>query len=110
MTARINEIADLIRPYVEKDENVTLEAFELGLVGSAPGAVSGRAAWAVGGNFIGLGYFVEQRTASIAAQLSGERVASRADGSGNGGTAGFGAPGGMGPGQGANPARPGGAR
>ncbi len=98
MTARINQIADLIRPYVEKDENVSLEQFEQGLTEDLSGETR---TWAMGGMFIGLAYFVENRTASMAAQLSGEREASKGDGSGNGGTVGPGGPGG-GPGMGGN--------
>ncbi len=98
MTTRINEIADLIRPYVEKDDGVSLEQFEQGLKENLSGQTR---AWAMGGMFVGLAYFVENRVASIAAQLSGEREASKGDGSGNSGTVGPGGPGG-GPGMGGN--------
>lgn len=96
MTERIDEIAAVIRPYVENDENVSLVEFERGLtsdITSGSGPVGGRA-WAVGGSFIGLVHFVEQRTASITAQLSGTRMACEGDGSGNGGIIGVGGPGG----------------
>ncbi len=91
MTARIAEIADLIRPYVEKDDSVSLEQFEQGLTENLAG--DGRT-WNRGGNFIGLTYFVEARVASITAQLSGEQPASNGDGSGNGGSSGLGGMGG----------------
>jgi spore coat protein CotH len=91
MTFRINEIADLIRPYVEKDGNVSLGQFEQGLTENLTN--DGRT-WNMGGSFIGLAYFVEERTASIAAQLSGEQPASNGDGSGNGGSVGIGGMGG----------------
>jgi spore coat protein CotH len=75
MTARIHEIADLIRPYVEKDTNMffTPEDFEKGLTQSLSSA--GSPMQSGGGKFIGLAYFVEERTASITAQLSGESPA-----------------------------------
>ncbi|MBN1319858.1 MAG: CotH kinase family protein [Thermoleophilia bacterium] len=92
MDARIEEIAGVIRPYVEKDRHVSLQRFEEGLnehlAGHSP-------SWAMGGVFIGLRHFVEQRCASIAAQLSGEREASHGDGSGNRGGFIIGGPGGM---------------
>ena len=104
MTARINEIADLIRPYVEKDGDISLEQFEQGLTEDLSGDTR---AWAMGGNFVGLTYFVEARVASIAAQLAGEQKSSNGDGSGNGGSVGLGGPGG-GAGMGGNQIRPGG--
>jgi spore coat protein CotH len=85
MNARIHEIADLIRPYVAADTTKfsSTEVFEQGLTvtpsASNMGVTSG------GGRFIGLLYFVEQRTASIAAQLDGLLPAASGDGSGNGG-------------------------
>ncbi|MFH0915182.1 MAG: CotH kinase family protein [bacterium] len=90
MTARINEIAALIRPYVQADDNLffSLDAFEQGLtedVSSNVGSIR-----TMGGSFIGLTTFVAERTASISAQLSGERVAGKGDGSGNGGRKGIG--------------------
>jgi hypothetical protein len=91
MTSRIREVADLIRPYVEKDASVSLEQFEQGLTGNL--ASDGRT-WNMGGTFIGLTYFVEARVASITAQLNGERAASNGDGSGNGGSSGLGGMGG----------------
>ena len=92
MDARIEEIAGLIRPYVAKDRHVSLKRFEEGLdehlAGHAP-------SWAMGGVFIGLRHFVEERCASINAQLSGERQASYGDGSGNRGGFIIGGPGGV---------------
>lgn len=89
MTARSNEIADVIRPYVEKDDRkfYTSAEFEQGLTQSLSNAQVDRRA--MGGSFIGLAYFVQQRVASIAAQLSGESPASMSDGSGNGGAKGL---------------------
>ena len=94
MNNRIDQIADLIRPYVEKDTHMffSLEDFERGLTESlttkADGIPQGPE------RFIGLKYFVQKRTASILAQLSGALPASKGDGSGNGGVRGMG--GGMG--------------
>jgi hypothetical protein len=87
MTARINEIAVLIRPYVEQDDHklTTTEAFEQGL---SDGPLSGGGPF-FGGIFIGLGRFVSERNASIAAQLAGTSPASNGDGSGNGGVRGL---------------------
>jgi hypothetical protein len=95
MTARINEIAALIRPYVQNDSKLFFSAdyFEQGLTSNLDSAAARMQSG--GGKFIGLTYFVEQRTASIAAQLSGERPAGSADGSGNGGGAGLAAFAGM---------------
>ncbi len=93
MTARIDEIASLIRPYVMADDNLffSFEDFEQGLTQDlTSGAANARTP---GGAFVGLITFVEERTASIAAQLSGEQAASKGDGSGNGGSRG---PGGIG--------------
>jgi spore coat protein CotH len=99
MTARINQIADLIRPYVEKDDNMlfTVEDFERGLTEDlAPSSTTSQRN--MGGRFIGLTYFVTERTASIAAQLGGAQAASKGDGSGNGGSVGLGGIGGAGQG------------
>jgi spore coat protein CotH len=89
MTARINEIAALIRPYVQNDPKLFFSAdyFEQGLTSNLDSGAARMQSG--GGKFIGLTYFVEQRTASIAAQLSGERPAGSGDGSGNGGGAGL---------------------
>ena len=90
MTARINEIASLIRPYVQADDNLffSLEAFDQGLtedLSADAGSIR-----TMGGTFIGLATFVAERTASISAQLSGERASGTGDGSGNGGAKGLG--------------------
>jgi spore coat protein CotH len=94
MTARINEIAGVIRPYVQKDDNLlfSVEAFEQGLTSNLT-ASTGATGNRMGGTFIGLTRFVQARTASIAAQLAGTQASSAGDGSGNGGSIG---PGGMG--------------
>jgi spore coat protein CotH len=93
MTARIDEIASLIRPYVRADDNLffSFEEFEQGLTEDLTSNAAN--ARTPGGAFIGLVTFVEERTTSIAAQLSGEQAASKSDGSGNGGSKG---PGGIG--------------
>ncbi len=85
MTARVHEIADLIRPWVVQDtaKLTSTAAFEGGLSASASSAASSVVSG--GGRFINLLYFVEQRTASIAAQLNGESPAGSGNGSGNGG-------------------------
>ena len=93
MTKRINEIADLVRPYVEKDtaKFFTTADFEAGLTQSL--SATGGVMQSGGGKFIGLMYFVEARTASIAAQLSGALPSGSGNGGGNGGgkgLAGFG--------------------
>jgi spore coat protein CotH len=69
MSARIREIATLILPAVAQTQgtDLTLDHFERGL-----------------------NRFVEARTESIAAQLSGRSPASSGDGSGNGGSVGIG--------------------
>jgi hypothetical protein len=88
MAARISDIASLIRPYVVADDNLlfSLEDFDRGLVEDlASNASRGRTP---GGAFIGLIAFVRERSASILAQLDGQRAASQGDGSGNGGTKG----------------------
>ncbi len=105
MKERIDEMAALIRPYVEKDENLfyTVEAFEQGLTDDiSPAAGKQRA---MGGSFIGLMSFVEARSASVVAQLDGSLRSVSGDGSGNGGTKSPGGlPGGAAPGGDAGPA------
>jgi spore coat protein CotH len=117
MTERINEIADLIRPYVEKDGTkfFSTEDFEAGLTQSR--SATGGVMQSGGGKFIGLTYFVKERVASIAAQLSGFLPSGSGHGSGNGGgkglaafgmnRGGLGAPPGPLPGQEARPMPPG---
>jgi spore coat protein CotH len=106
MTARITEIADLIRPYLEKDEHMffSMADFEQALVEDLPSDQAKMRS--IGGDYIGLLHFVQARNTSIAAQLNGEQPASRGDGSGNGGVKGIG--GAMGPqqGQGGPPGPP----
>ena len=86
MTARINQIAAVIRPYVKNDDNLlfSYEAFEQGLSDDLTGSTGARGA-NMGGRFIGLTKFVQARTASIAAQLAGTQASKSTDGSGNGG-------------------------
>jgi spore coat protein CotH len=90
MNARIDYVADLIRPYVEKDTHMlfTLEDFEQGLTENLSAQPGGMQPMSSG--FFGLKYFVQRRTASILAQLSGALPASKGDGSGNGGLEGVG--------------------
>ncbi len=113
MAARIGEIADVIRPYVRADNNLlfSVEAFEQGLTGNLT-ASAGAMGRTPGGTFIGLTTFVEARTASIAAQLSGAKPSSLGDGTGNRGSIGPGGFGGGFPGggqPGGGGVRPGGA-
>ena len=107
MTARIDQIAAVIRPYVKKDDNLlfSYEAFEQGLSDDLTGSTGARGA-NMGGRFIGLTKFVQARTASIAAQLAGTQASKSTDGSGNGGVIGVGGMGGGLPGAAGN--RPGG--
>lgn len=112
MTTRINQIADLLRPFVANDEDVPLGRFERGLIENLP---HDRGSWNSAGTFIGLEYFVRGRVASVAAQLSGEQESSFGDGSGNRGLSrpgGIPGVGGAGPGVGGDPrqAVPGGAQ
>jgi spore coat protein CotH len=84
MTVRVNEIADLIRPYVTNDLSMffSLDDFEQNLTSDLPVSTMSRAQSA-GGTAFGLTSFVEQRIASIAAQLSGEAASGSGSGSGN---------------------------
>lgn len=82
MEARIDEVADMIRPYVEADEIKLFSTadFELSLSedivgGMVPG----------GGDPIGLKAFVVERGESVCQQLASERPSKSSDGSGNGG-------------------------
>ena len=83
MNARIDTLADLIRPYVVTDElkffsNQQFEAAFTGdVVNTAPGA---------GPNSFGLKAFVRERGQSVREQLEGIRPASSGDGSGNRGS------------------------
>ena len=93
MESRIDEMADLIRPVVTKDELkfFSTEGFERGLgqdversrrpSGGAPTAPAQR--WTMPGSVsIGLKAFVTERGASVRQQLEGKRP-SKGDGSGN---------------------------
>jgi spore coat protein CotH len=84
MTVRVNEIADLIRPYVENDHTMfySAEAFELNLTTDLMGESLSRTQRVAGTDF-GLTFFVQRRIASIESQLSGESPAGSGDGSGN---------------------------
>ena len=101
MKARIDQIAALIRPYVEKDDLkfFTLGDFEQALTDDLTSSTAQLRM--MGASSIGLLTFVEGRDASIRAQLSGQQPAASADGSGNGGSKGLGFMGGGPPGGGA---------
>jgi spore coat protein CotH len=85
MNARIDELADMIRPYVAADtlKFSTLQAFE-SFIGEGPASASDIRFGAIGLN-IGLKTFVAERIASIEKQLAGE-LASTNNGRGNGGS------------------------
>jgi spore coat protein CotH len=84
MTARVNELARLIRPYVENDRTMfySVEAFELNLTTDLMGETLSRVQRVAGTDF-GLTYFVQRRIASIESQLAGESPAGSGEGSGN---------------------------
>jgi len=97
MNSRIDELAALIRPYVEADELkfYSTEQFEIGLAegisqaGEDISQLGEGISRPVGGGFsssIGLKAFVAERSASVIEQLAGTRKASSGDGSGNGGS------------------------
>jgi hypothetical protein len=100
MKARIDKIAALIRPYVEKDDLkfFTSGDFEQALTDDLTSSTAQLRM--MGASSIGLLTFVEGRDASIRAQLSGQQPAASADGSGNGGSKGLGFMGGGPPGGG----------
>ncbi len=83
MNARIDELAELIRPYVEADELkfYTTAEFERALGQDL--VRDGRGG--MGMTPFGLKTFVAERVASIRQQLNGELPSSSGDGSGNGG-------------------------
>jgi spore coat protein CotH len=87
MNSRIDELAALIRPYIEADELkfFSTEQFEKGLEQgfSVTGMVPG-------GRPLGLKSFVSERSQSIQAQLAGIRKSGSGDGDGNGGSFGTG--------------------
>jgi spore coat protein CotH len=88
MNDRIDELAELIRPYVEADELkfYSTEEFEVGL--SEGIERDGRGG--MGMTPIGLKAFIAERIESVRQQLDGELPSSSGDGSGNGGSGGLG--------------------
>ncbi len=91
INSRIDQIADLVRPFVAADELkfFSTKAFERSLTedlqpagtqGFMPGTLS---------NTIGLKAFVKERHKSVIEQLDGTRKSRSDDGSGNGGRFGF---------------------
>ncbi len=82
MKSRIDELASLIRPYVQKDDlkffsNTEFETgLEIDTRGNAPGTRP---------RSIGLKAFVTERSKSVREQLEGTRISSLGNGSGNGG-------------------------
>ncbi len=82
MYSRIDELAALIRPYVEADELkfFTVQQFEKGI--EEPGIQDP----SMGGRAPGLKSFIEERGESVREQLEGTRESSSGDGSGNGGS------------------------
>jgi hypothetical protein len=85
MDARVDELADMIRPYVAADtlKFFTLPAFE-SFIGEGDASAGDIRLGAIGLN-IGLKAFVAQRIASIEKQFAGE-LASTNSGQGNGGS------------------------
>ncbi len=84
MNARIDELAGLIRPYVEADELkfYSTEEFETAL---SEDIESGGEVRGMGMTPLGLKAFIAERVESIRQQLNGELPSSSGDGSGNGG-------------------------
>ena len=83
MNSRIDELADLIRPYVEEDELkfYTTEQFETCLSRDWPTGKQTK----MGMTAYGLKGFITERIESVREQLAGTRQSSSGDGSGNGG-------------------------
>jgi spore coat protein CotH len=83
MNARIDELADLVRPYVEDDDIrfYTISQFEEGI---SVQFVSDAVASSDEGVPIGLKYFIEKRNQSVRAQLAGTLASSSGTGAGNG--------------------------
>lgn len=83
MNTRIDELGDLIRPYVIDDEMKFFsdQQFEVGLSGDInfTGRIPG------GMSPVGLKTFIKERIISIREQLEGKRDSSSGNGSGNGG-------------------------
>lgn len=88
INARIDELAEMIRPYVEADELkfYSTEEFEKGLSAD----IGGDGQRGMGMTPIGLKAFIAERAESVRQQLDGELPSSSGDGSGNGGSSGFG--------------------
>jgi spore coat protein CotH len=88
MNARIDELAEMIRPYVEADELkfYSTEEFEKGLSAD----IGGDGQRGMGMTPIGLKAFIAERAESVRQQLDGELPSSSGDGSGNSGSSGFG--------------------
>jgi spore coat protein CotH len=86
MYSRIDELADLIRPYVAADELkfYTTEQFEQSLEEDI--SQGGSMGAGMGSSSLGLKSFVEKRDQSVREQLDGARASSSGDGSGNGGS------------------------
>jgi hypothetical protein len=88
MNSRIDELAELIRPYVEADELkfYPTEVFEKSL---SEDFVRARQGGGMGMAPLGLKAFIAERVESVRQQLAGERPSSSGDGSGNGGMVGL---------------------
>jgi len=86
MNSRIDDLAALIRPYVEADKMkfFSAEQFEQNLSQDITGGMT------MGGRPLGLKNFIAERSKSVREQLNGTRKSSQGDGSGNGGRFGFG--------------------
>ncbi|MFC1845785.1 CotH kinase family protein [Chloroflexota bacterium] len=89
LNSHIDEIAKMIRPYVEADEHkfYTTEQFKQSLVKDISQS-RGRGMPSP----IGLKSFIAERSKSVRQQLAGKRESGPGDGSGNGGHFGFGPP------------------
>jgi len=83
MNARIDELAELIRPYVAADELKFYSTAEFEIALSED--ISGDGQRGMGMTPFGLRAFIAERVESIRQQLNGERPSSSGDGSGNGG-------------------------
>jgi hypothetical protein len=88
INSRIDELTELIRPYVEADELkfYSTEEFEKGLSAD----IGGDGQRGMGMTPIGLKAFIAERAESVRQQLDGELPSSSGDGSGNGGSGNFG--------------------
>ena len=90
MNSRIDELAALIRPYVQADELkfFSIKQFEMGLGQGFTG--NARVGRVPGGRALGLKTFVSERSQSIREQLAGIRESGSGKGDGNGGSFGMG--------------------